>query len=84
MSTDATVSVDMLLLHERLGHLNRHDLMKLPHCKLGIKMTDSKLPFCNSCAALKCKKQPVSRKAREHHTKPGGTQTSMALWKFLF
>lgn len=34
-------------------------------------MTDSELPFCDSCAVSKSKRQPVSLKAREHHTKPG-------------
>ena len=71
MSTDKTVSVDMQLLHERLGHLNRQDLLKLPNCTLGIKMTDSKLSFCDSCAVSKSKRQPVNWKARERHTKPG-------------
>ena len=71
MSTDKTISVDMQLLHERLGHLNRQDLLKLPNCTLGIKMTDSKLSFCDSCAVSKSKRQPVNWKARERHTKPG-------------
>eukprot|EP00731_Ephydatia_muelleri_P003605 Em0001g3605a len=71
MSTDKTVSVDMQLLHERLGHLNRQDLLKLPNCTLGITMTDSKLSFCDSCAVSKSKRQPVNWKARERHTKPG-------------
>ena len=71
MSTDKTVSVDMQLLHERLGHLNRQDLLKLPNCTLGIKMTDSKLSFCDSCAVSKSKRQPVNWKARERHTKSG-------------
>ena len=85
MSTDKTVSVDMQLLHERLGHLNRQDLLKLPNCTLGIKMTDSKLSFCDSCAVSKSKRQPVNWKARERHAKPGQlihTEIN-GLWKLL-
>ena len=71
MSTDATVSVDMQLLHERLAHLNGQDLKETPTCTRGIKITDKKLPFCDSCAVSKSKRQPVSGKAKERHTKPG-------------
>lgn len=71
-STDAAVSVDMQLLHERMGHLNQRDLMRLQKCTLGIKLVDSgKLEFCDSCAISKSKRHPVSNKSRTRQSKPG-------------
>lgn len=65
MGTDATVLVDMQLLHNRFGHLNRYDLMKLLNCTLGIKVTDSKFDSCMCSfleqeAAFKWKNKRVS------------------------
>jgi len=57
---------DPITVHQRLGHLNAADMVKL-----GALKKTGDLPFCEHCAKAKSKRAPASRKAVKRSTSPG-------------
>ena len=68
-STGSTPALDIMLVHQRLGHLNKADIKKLQHAN-AITVTGN-FTDCETCLTTKSKRAAVAKKAQPRATLPG-------------